>query len=57
MRKLFVIVALVLAAFCGEALAATSDEQAVRTVDRALLAAIAGNDMRAVGRLTDTLFI
>ncbi len=57
MHKLFVVVVLALAALCGEALATTSDEQAVRTVDRALLAAIAGKDMRAVGRLTDALFI
>jgi hypothetical protein len=56
MYKLFVMVVLVLAAFCGEALTATSDEQAVRTVDRALLAAIADNDKHAVGRLTDALF-
>jgi len=56
MRKLFVMVVLALAAFYGEALAATSNEQAVRTADQALLAAIAGNDARAVGRLTDAQF-
>ena len=56
MRKFFVMVVLAIAAFCGEGLAATSSEQAVRNVDQALLAAIAGNDKRAISRLTDASF-
>jgi hypothetical protein len=56
MRTLFAMVVLALAALCGDALAATDNEQAIRTVDQALLAAITSNDVRAVGRLTDTQF-
>jgi hypothetical protein len=56
MRKLFVIVAVAFAAFCGEALAATGNEQAVLTVDQALLKAVADNDTSAVGPLTDAQF-
>lgn len=40
----------------GGAATGGAAQQAVRTVDQALLAAIAGNDKRAVGRLTDALF-
>jgi hypothetical protein len=54
--KYLVVIILALAAFGAEALAVTSDEQAVRAADQALLAAIADNDKRAVGRLTDTQF-
>lgn len=56
MRKLFVMIVLVLAAHCGGALAATSNERTVRTVDQALLAAIVGNNPSAVSRFTDVPF-
>lgn len=56
MHKIFAMVALALAVFCADASAATSNEQAVRVVDQALLAAIVNNNTRVVGQLTDPLF-
>lgn len=56
MTRFFVAAALALTAWCGPAFAATGDQDAVRNADQALLAAIAGNDTSALGRLTDAQF-